>query len=624
MDECAGEPPAGPWPSTPPGWPAGPARSPSAWTSTAPSPRSSRTRRRPGRWPGSSSCWGRWPTGTRPWPSSPAGRPPTWPATPPPPGSATWACTGWRRSSTAASRSTGAWPRPGRRWRPPPATWPPTRRWPPAAPTWRTSATRSPSTPAGSPTPTAGRTRSARPPPGSPPATTWRSCPGGWCGSCAPQVRSDKGDAVRRVAAESGATALVVVGDDLGDLPAFAAAAELGGGLRVAVRSAEAPPELLDAADLVVDGPEGVRETCSSTCSPVASVAAVRIESSVTAVSWVPLDCVEGGQRLQFHVGAAQYDDPPPDHLDDLPSLLAAGRVRLANRLRGFVEVDGGRIVASGQSGQGHVGAPRVGSGSGRGRRSPPLVGFAAVALPDLRPDPEVGDGWVRFGQTAGGLLSVGMPYQPDPGLAAAGRPGRLDHPVADHPRRRDQRAGPGRGQPVPAALGLRPRRAPDRHLRGGRLHRLAGRRLGPVHPLGRPRRPGAGHRRRDRPGTGAVPGHARLGAPLAAPAQGRHPGLPGRPRPRALPALRRAAGGGDRRRHRDRARPGGGGGGGGAAGRRPAHRHPAGRHPPAGSRPCPATGSTGPPWPSWPAPAAGGPNPGTRRPGPPGGDEPA
>jgi hypothetical protein len=135
----------------------------------------------------------------------------------------------------------------------------------------------------------------------------------------------------------------------------------------------------------------------------------VRIESSVTAVSWVPLDCVEGGQRLHFHVGAAQYDDPPPEHLDDLASLLAGGRVRLANQLEGFVEVDGGRIVASGQSGQGHVGAPREAPDAAQ-------VGFTAVALPDLRPDPEAGDGWVRFGQTAGGLLSVGMPYRPDPG----------------------------------------------------------------------------------------------------------------------------------------------------------------------------------------------------------------
>jgi trehalose 6-phosphate phosphatase len=75
-----------------------------------------------------------------------------------------------------------------------------------------------------------------------------------------PQVRGDKGDAVRRVVASSGARAVLVAGDDLGDLPAFAVAGELGGGLRVAVRSAESPAELLAAADLIVDGPEGVRD----------------------------------------------------------------------------------------------------------------------------------------------------------------------------------------------------------------------------------------------------------------------------------------------------------------------------------------------------------------------------
>jgi hypothetical protein len=134
----------------------------------------------------------------------------------------------------------------------------------------------------------------------------------------------------------------------------------------------------------------------------------VRIESSVTAVSWVPLDCVEGGQRLAFHVGAAQYDDPPPQRLDDLASLMAQGRVRLANQLRGYAELSDGRIVASGQSGQGWVGASREAADANQ-------VGFAAVPLPDLRPDPEEGEGWVRFGQTAGGLLSVGMPYRTGP-----------------------------------------------------------------------------------------------------------------------------------------------------------------------------------------------------------------
>jgi trehalose 6-phosphate phosphatase len=79
-----------------------------------------------------------------------------------------------------------------------------------------------------------------------------------------PAVPSDKGDAVRRVVAESGARWVVVAGDDLGDLPAFAAAAQLaaegGERLRVAVSSAEAPPALLADADLVVEGPPGLRD----------------------------------------------------------------------------------------------------------------------------------------------------------------------------------------------------------------------------------------------------------------------------------------------------------------------------------------------------------------------------
>jgi trehalose 6-phosphate phosphatase len=79
-----------------------------------------------------------------------------------------------------------------------------------------------------------------------------------------PAVKGDKGDAVRRVVADSNARAVVVIGDDLGDLPAFAAARALvldgHGGLRIAVRSAEAPAQLLREADIVVDGPLGVRD----------------------------------------------------------------------------------------------------------------------------------------------------------------------------------------------------------------------------------------------------------------------------------------------------------------------------------------------------------------------------
>lgn len=75
-----------------------------------------------------------------------------------------------------------------------------------------------------------------------------------------PPVATDKGAVVRELA--DGATAVLYVGDDLGDLAAFAALADLrAAGLStaaVAVASAEAPDELIDAADVTVDGPEGV------------------------------------------------------------------------------------------------------------------------------------------------------------------------------------------------------------------------------------------------------------------------------------------------------------------------------------------------------------------------------
>jgi trehalose 6-phosphate phosphatase len=82
-----------------------------------------------------------------------------------------------------------------------------------------------------------------------------------------PAVHRDKGDAVGKVLAESHPDALLVAGDDLGDLPAFAAARSAGAAglevLRVAVRSAETPPDLLANADLAVDGPEGLRDLLS-------------------------------------------------------------------------------------------------------------------------------------------------------------------------------------------------------------------------------------------------------------------------------------------------------------------------------------------------------------------------
>ncbi|MCL6739116.1 trehalose-phosphatase [Streptomyces neyagawaensis] len=71
----------------------------------------------------------------------------------------------------------------------------------------------------------------------------------------------DKGVALRRHVVDSGATAVLYAGDDLGDLPAFAAVEKLRGegvpGLLVCSGSTEVT-ELSERADLVVDGPEGV------------------------------------------------------------------------------------------------------------------------------------------------------------------------------------------------------------------------------------------------------------------------------------------------------------------------------------------------------------------------------
>jgi hypothetical protein len=128
----------------------------------------------------------------------------------------------------------------------------------------------------------------------------------------------------------------------------------------------------------------------------------VRIESSVTSVSWIPREAIEGMVKLPFELGVAHYDLPPPDRLDDLEGLLANSSVRFANELRAFIEVDDdGRITGHGQLGRGHMGHTRM-------RLAGIGLQFAGISFPDLRGEPKVGDDMVRFTQTAGG--QPGMP----------------------------------------------------------------------------------------------------------------------------------------------------------------------------------------------------------------------
>ncbi|MDQ3304913.1 MAG: trehalose-phosphatase [Actinomycetota bacterium] len=89
-----------------------------------------------------------------------------------------------------------------------------------------------------------------------------------------PPVETDKGTEVEALAA--GMEAACFIGDDLGDVSAFVALDRLATTgmhtVRVAVASDESPPELLERADLVVEGPDGALELLEGLASGVAEV----------------------------------------------------------------------------------------------------------------------------------------------------------------------------------------------------------------------------------------------------------------------------------------------------------------------------------------------------------------
>lgn len=130
----------------------------------------------------------------------------------------------------------------------------------------------------------------------------------------------------------------------------------------------------------------------------------MRIEASVTSLSWIPSEAISGmGAKLPFETGVAHYDKPPPDVIESLDELRKADRFRFANELRGWVKVANGRIVDHGQSGGGRIGSTTL-------RVGPKQIVFQAVSLPDLRKKPKVTSQSVTFFQTAGGRTGVPAP----------------------------------------------------------------------------------------------------------------------------------------------------------------------------------------------------------------------
>jgi trehalose 6-phosphate phosphatase len=73
-----------------------------------------------------------------------------------------------------------------------------------------------------------------------------------------PAIDCDKGTAVGRLLADSSLRRALYAGDDTTDLDAFRGLDGLELAVRIAVASDEGPDELGPAADLVVDGPEGL------------------------------------------------------------------------------------------------------------------------------------------------------------------------------------------------------------------------------------------------------------------------------------------------------------------------------------------------------------------------------
>jgi hypothetical protein len=134
----------------------------------------------------------------------------------------------------------------------------------------------------------------------------------------------------------------------------------------------------------------------------------MRVEGSVTTISWIPSEAVSGIADATFKAGFAHYDVAPPDELgSDVPAtietLRADDRFRFANHLGAFaVFDDAGQCTDCGVVGGGTIGATTVRFGK--------QFTVAAVSLPDRRGEPEKGDGWVRFTQTAGGRTGLPAP----------------------------------------------------------------------------------------------------------------------------------------------------------------------------------------------------------------------
>ncbi len=131
----------------------------------------------------------------------------------------------------------------------------------------------------------------------------------------------------------------------------------------------------------------------------------MRVEGSVTAISWIPSEAIEGLPKLPFELGVGHYDEPPPDRLEqgDLGRLRDADRFREANLLEAWIEVEDGAIVGAGYRGGGLVGSTTF-------KLGPKEIVVPGVPFEVLRTEPEISGDSARFVQTVGGRAGFPAP----------------------------------------------------------------------------------------------------------------------------------------------------------------------------------------------------------------------
>jgi hypothetical protein len=132
----------------------------------------------------------------------------------------------------------------------------------------------------------------------------------------------------------------------------------------------------------------------------------MHIQGSVTAISWIPSEAIEGLPKIPFELGVGHYDEPPPDQLGgpkDLEQLRDADRFREANLLQAWIEVEDGKVVDAGYFGGGLVGSTTF-------RLGPKAIVVPGVPFEVLRAEPELSEDRARFVQTVGGRAGFPAP----------------------------------------------------------------------------------------------------------------------------------------------------------------------------------------------------------------------